>query len=157
MELVLRGAVIYLALFLLMRASGNRQFSEMTAFDAVLIILIAEVTGQSLIGEDYSLVGAIVVLATIVGLDLLISQAKHRSRKVADFVDGVPILLVNEGKVLKKVLDKERVEEEDILAAAVEFRGLESMDQVKYAVLEPDGKISIVPWEMEDYKKKVEA
>ena len=154
MELVLRGAIIYVVLFLLMRASGNRQFSQMTAFDAVLVIMIAEVTGQSLIGEDYSLVGAIVVLATIVGLDLLISVIKQRNSSISRFVDGVPILLVSEGKMLKAVMDKERVEEEDILAAATEFRGLESLDQVKYAVLEPDGKISIVPWETAEWKRK---
>lgn len=145
MELVLRGAVIYLALFLLMRASGNRQFSQMTAFDAVLVILIAEVTGQSLIGEDYSLVGSIVVLATIIGLDLIVSLVKRKHEGFAKLADGQPVMLMDKGKILDEVMRKERVRKEDILEAARELQGLESLDQVKYAVLEPDGKISIIP------------
>lgn len=146
MELILRGAIIYLALFILMRATGNRQFSEMTAFDAVLIILIAEVTGQSLIGEDYSLTGSIIVLATIIGIDVLISLVKQRSKAFAKVVDGIPVLLINEGKLIEEVMTRERVEKEDVLSAAREMQGLESLDEVKYAVLEPNGVITVVPW-----------
>lgn len=146
MELILRGAVIYLALFLLLRATGNRQFSEMTAFDAVLIILIAEVTGQSLVGEDYSLVGSILVLATIIGIDLTFSLLKRGHPRFARVVDGIPVLLVNEGRLVEEVMRRERVDKEDILSSARELRGLESLDQVKYAVLEPNGRITIVPW-----------
>lgn len=147
LELVIRGAVIYVVLFFLMRASGSRQFSEMTAFDAVLIILIAEVTGQALVGEDYSLVAAIVVLATIIGIDLAASLVKERNKKFAKLVDGQPVLIFEHGKVIEEVMRKERVRKEDILEAARETQGLESLDQVKYAVLEAGGQISIVPRE----------
>ena len=146
MELVIRGLVIYIVLFVLMRAAGNRQFAKLTAFDAVLIILIAEVTGQALVGEDYSLTAAIAVLAVIVGTDIAVSVAKHKSNALRKAVDGVPALLINDGKVIKRNLDKERVEEEDILDAAREHLGIERLEQVKYAVLEPNGTITVVPY-----------
>lgn len=145
MELVLRGLAIYVALFLLMRAGGNRQFSNMTAFDAVLVILVAEVTGQALIGEDYSVTGAIVVLTVIVGTDIRLSWAKHRWKPLRAFADGSSVLIVDDGKVVQRALDRERVEVKDILDAARLRHGLESLDQVKHAVLEPNGTISIVP------------
>jgi uncharacterized membrane protein YcaP (DUF421 family) len=145
MDLIIRGLVIYVALFVLMRAAGNRQFKEMTAFDAVLIILVAEVTGQALIGEDYSLTGALIVLSVIVGLDILVSVLKHRSSLLEQLVDGVPALLVDEGKLMQRTLDKERIEKVEILDAGREYHGLESMDEIKYAVLEPNGTITIVP------------
>lgn len=146
MELVLRGAIVYLVLFVLMRATGNRQFSQMTAFDAVLVILIAEVTGQALVGEDHSVTAAVVVLATIVAIDLALSIAKRKSRRFGRVVDGIPVLLVDEGRLVEEAMRRERVDREDILHAAREKRGLESLEEVKYAVLEPNGAITIIPW-----------
>jgi uncharacterized membrane protein YcaP (DUF421 family) len=145
MELVVRGLAIYVVLFILMRASGNRQFSDMTAFDAVLVILIAEVTGQALVGEDYSLTAAVVVLTVIVAVDIAVSLAKHRWKGLRDLVDGTSVLLIDNGKVRQRVFDKERVELKDVLDAARINHGIERLDQVKHAVLEPNGQISIIP------------
>jgi uncharacterized membrane protein YcaP (DUF421 family) len=146
MELVIRALAIYVALFVLMRAAGNRQFSKLTAFDAVLVILIAEVTGQALIGEDYSITGAVAVLAVIIGTDVLVSLLKHRSSALRKVVDGVPALLVNDGRLVERTLRKERVEREAILDAAREHLGIERLEEVKYAVLEPNGTITVVPY-----------
>lgn len=145
MEILLRGATIYFVLYLLMRLSGNRQFAQMTAFDGVLLILIAEVTGQALIGEDYSVTGALLIIGTIIGLDILISLVKRRWKAGDKVVEGVPILLVDEGNLIGQNLAKERVEKEDILEAAREKHGLERLEDIQYAILERDGNISIVP------------
>ena len=145
MDLVVRAAVIFLALWLVMRASGNRQFAELTAFDAVLIIVIAEVTGNSLSGDDYSLTASIVVIVTLVALDLGVSLLKRRFPKFGKVAEGVPVLLVENGRLLWQNLKKERVTPEDILGAARDTQGIERLDDVKYAVLETSGHISIVP------------
>lgn len=145
MELVIRAAVIFLALFIILRIAGNRQFSELTTFDAVLLIVVAEVTGNSLSGEDYSLTASIIVIVTLVALDIGMSLLKQRFKRLDKVAEGVPILLVENGRPIRENIKSERVDEGDILAAARRQRGIERMDEVKYAVLERDGRISIVP------------
>jgi uncharacterized membrane protein YcaP (DUF421 family) len=145
MELVLRGVVVYLVLLLLLRAAGNRQFAQMTSFDLVLLLIIAEVAQQALVGEDFSLTGAAVLVVVLVGLDVLLSHLKHRWPSADAALEGLPILLVDRGELLRGPMDRERVDPEDILAAARAAHGLERLDQVRFAVLERDGTISIVP------------
>lgn len=145
MELLIRGAVIYLLLLVLLRASGNRQFSQLEAFDIVVLILIAETASQALVGEDHSLTAAIVVITTIVALDIGLSLLKRQWKRADDYLDGVPILLVDDGRLLDKHLHRERVDRGDILAAARAAHGIEHFAEIKYALLERDGKISIVP------------
>ncbi|HET6403415.1 MAG TPA: YetF domain-containing protein [Candidatus Thermoplasmatota archaeon] len=145
MDLVVRAAVIFAVLFLLMRVAGNRQFSEMTAFDAILVIVIAEVTGNSLSGQDYSLTASIVVIVTLVSLDILISWLKARSRRFDRLAEGVPVLILENGRLLEENMKRERVDSGDILEAARSTHGLERLDQIRYAILEKGGSISIIP------------
>src|SRR5687768_11637016 len=127
MDLVVRAAVIFVALFVLLRLAGNRQFSELTTFDAVLIIVIAEVTGNSLSGEDYSLTASIIVITTLVALNIGISLLKRKSKGFDKVAEGVPILLVENGRFIQENMKKERVDEGDVLAAARQFQGLERL------------------------------
>lgn len=145
MDLVIRAAVVFFALIILMRLAGHRQFSELTTFDAVLLIVIAEVTGNSLSGEDYSLTATIIVITTLVALDIGLSLLKQKFRRFERIAEGVPVLLVENGRPIPQAMQRERVDEADVLAAARVQQGLESMEQVRFAVLEKDGKISIVP------------
>jgi uncharacterized membrane protein YcaP (DUF421 family) len=147
MEPILRGAIVYVVLLLVFRISGNRSLAQITAFDFVLLLIISEATQQALLGEDFSLTNAILVIFTLVMMDIGLSLWKQRSQQVDKIVDGVPIVIVEDGKPLRDRMDKERVDEEDILAAARERQGLERMDQIKYAVLERSGGISIIPKE----------
>lgn len=145
MDLVVRAAVIFAVLFIVMRIAGNRQFSEMTSFDIILIIVIAEVTGNSLSGQDYSITASIVVIITLVSLDILVSWLKVRSKRFDKVAEGVPILLLENGRPIRENLKKERVDEGDILEAARQAHGLERLEQIRYAVLEKGGAISIIP------------
>jgi uncharacterized membrane protein YcaP (DUF421 family) len=146
MELIVRAAVIYVVLFLLLRASGNRQFSRLTSFDIVVLILVAETAGQALVGEDYSLTAAIVAITAIVAFDILISLAKARWQRADQYMEGIPVILVDRGHVIERHLKRERVDRGDILQAAREKHGLERFDEINYAVLESDGSISIIPF-----------
>lgn len=145
MDLVVRSAAIFFTLLVIMRLGGNKQFSELTAFDAVLIIVIAEVTGNALSGQDFSVTASIIVIISLVFFDITLSWVKTRWKTFDKVVEGVPVLVVENGKMITKNSKKERIDEGDILSAARKDHGLERMDQIRYAVLEKGGKISVIP------------
>ena len=145
MDAVLRALFVYLFLLLMFRLAGRRTLSEMTSFDFVLLLIISEATQNAMIGNDLSLIKAVLVITTLVGLDVLFTNWKHRSAFIERWLDGLPMILVENGRPLEDLMDRARVDREDILAIARESQGLERMDQIKYAVLEVGGGISIVP------------
>ena len=147
MDAILRGASVYLILLVILRLSGRRTLGEMTSFDFVLLLIIAETTQQALLGDDFSVTNALLLITTLVGIDIIISYLKTRFDTVDRIVDGLPMVIVEHGQPLQERLKKSRLDEHDILAAARRLQGLERMEQIKYAVLETDGGISIIPME----------
>jgi uncharacterized membrane protein YcaP (DUF421 family) len=147
MDSVLRAAAIYLVLLVLFRVAGRRTLSEMTSFDFVLLLVIGEATQQALLGEAFSLIHAVLVIVTLIMLDVLISWVTQRSRIAGKLVEGVPMVIVADGKPLHDRMRKARIELADVLEAARHTQGLERMDQIKYAVVETSGGITIIPKE----------
>jgi uncharacterized membrane protein YcaP (DUF421 family) len=147
MDAILRGAFIYFILLVVIRLSGRRTLGEMTTFDFVLLLIVAETTQQALLGDDFSVTNAFLLIITLVGIDILMSLLKNRFATVERAVDGIPMVIVENGRPLQERLRKSRLDEHDVLSAARRLQGLERMDQIKYAVLEADGAISIIPKE----------
>jgi uncharacterized membrane protein YcaP (DUF421 family) len=147
MDSILRAVVMYALLILIFRVSGKRSLHQITTFDFVLLLVIGEATQQALLGDDFSITNAALVITTLIGIDIGLSLLQQRFPKVGPWVEDVPLVLVNEGEVLRRRLEKERISESDILEAARTKRGLERMDQIRYAVLERTGDISIIPVE----------
>lgn len=145
MESVLRAIFIYFFLLILMRISGRHTFSQLTAFDFIFLLIIGETTQQALLGEDYSITNAAVVILSLVGVDMLLAKLTATSKNLSTVIDGDPIVLVDNGKVLDDRLKKNRIDKAEILTAAREQCGLGSMDKIRYAVLEASGGISIIP------------
>ena len=146
MELVIRAAVIYLFILVVLRVSGKRQFSEITTFDFVLLLIISEAVSQGLYGSaDYSLTASLILVTTLVAIDIVLSLLKHRFAWLDDAIESKPTLLMHEGRIIEKNLAAERIDETDILSAARQTQGLESLTDVRHALLERDGSISIVP------------
>ena len=145
MDSVIRAGVVYFMLLGVFRLAGNRSIGQITAFDFVLLLIISESIQQAMITSDFSLTNAFLVIVTLVGLDIMMSLWKQRSKRLERILDGVPVLLIENGKLNKHIMNKERVDEGDILAAAREYQGLERIDQIKFAVVEANGTISIVP------------
>lgn len=145
MDSVLRAFVLYFFLFLVFRLSGKRSLSQATTFDFVLLLIIGEATQQGLLGEDFSLVNAFVTIVTLIGIDVLMSLAEQRFPSIGRYVEGTPVVLVDQGKMLRDRMRRARVDEYDLLEKARTSQGLERLDQIKYAVLERDGSISIIP------------
>ena len=145
MDSVLRAATIYIALMIIMRVAGKRSLAQITTFDFVLLLIIGEATQQALLGQDFSVTNAIIVIVTLVGLDIGLSLIKRHSKTIDKVLDDVPLVIVEDGVPLKDRMAKARVDEEDVLSAARHLQGLERLDQIRYAVLERSGGISIVP------------
>lgn len=145
MDAVLRAGAIYLALLLIFRITGKRSLAQITTFDFVLLLVIGEATQQALLGNDFSITNAVIVIVTLLALDLGISRLQTRFPRLGPWLDDVPLVLVENGTLLRQRMDRSRISEADILHAARATQGLERMDQVKYAVLERTGEISIIP------------
>lgn len=147
MEPVLRGTIVYVVLLIIFRIAGKRSLSQITTFDLVLVLIISEVVQQAMVANDASLLNAFLLVITLVGLNVLISLIKQRSPAFSKLIDSVPVVLIENGKVHKDRMDKERVDAEDILESARELQGIERLDQIKYAVLERSGHVTVVPKE----------
>jgi uncharacterized membrane protein YcaP (DUF421 family) len=145
MEVILRAAAIYMFLLVVFRIAGKRSFAQLTSFDFVLLLIIAEATQQALIGNDFSVTTAFLIITTLVGIDIGLSLLKQRSSRLEKWIDGVPVILVENGVPLRERMDKSRIDEKDIMTAAREKQGIERMEQIKYAILERSGGISIIP------------
>ena len=145
MDAVVRGLMVYLFLLILFRIAGRRTLGNITNFDFVLLLIISEATQNAMIGNDYSVTNGFLVILTLVGLDILFSFMKQRFPTMERYVDGLPLVLVNQGRPQKELMNRARVDEQDILASAREKHGLERMEQIKYAILETNGMISIIP------------
>lgn len=145
MEAVLRGAAIYLFLLLVFRISGKRVLSEMTPFDLVLLLIIGESASQGLMGDDHSVVNAFVLIATLVLMERGLSFLKQKSAVAERWLDDAPLILVDEGKLLHERMEHSHIDEADILESARALHGLENLQQIRYAVLERDGSISVIP------------
>jgi len=145
METVIRGLGTYIFLLIIFRISGKRTLYEATVFDLVLLLIIAETADSALLGEDQSITNSLILILTLLFTDIVFSLLKQRFNWFGKVVDGVPIILLDNGKLLHERLRKVRVDESDILQSARELQGLQRLDQIKYAILEKDGKITIIP------------
>ena len=145
MESVIRPVLVYLVLLLLLRLSGKRTLAQITSFDFVLLLTISNATQQALIGEDNSMVHGAIMVATLIGLNYVMQLLKQRSKWFERVLDDIPLVIVADGKPLKDRMHKARVDEDDVLDAARQSCGLEHMDQIRHAILERDGQISIIP------------
>jgi len=145
MDAVLRAAAIYFFLLVIFRIAGSRTLAQMTSFDLILLLIIAEATQQGLVGNDFSITQAMLLIITLVGIDIGLSLLKEKLPALDRWLEGTPLVIVEDGKPLHDRMKGARVDESDVLAAARELQGLERLDQIKFAVLERTGEISIIP------------
>ncbi|MEQ6327627.1 DUF421 domain-containing protein [Pseudomonas sp. 905_Psudmo1] len=143
MDAVLRAGAIYLALLMLFKLSGRRSLAQLTTFDFVLLLIIGEATQQALLGEDFSVTNMILVVATLIALDVGASLLKRRNDWLARLLDGSPTIIVEDGVPMQWRMDKARLTLDDVMESARES-GLERLDQIRYAIIERNGKISII-------------
>jgi uncharacterized membrane protein YcaP (DUF421 family) len=137
--------VVYVVLWLLIRLAGRRTLAELSTFDFILFLIIGGATQRALIGQDYSLINAFVVITTLIVVDILVGLAERDFSFINKIIKGVPTILVDDGHLLTGRMRRARVTVDEIMERARSLHGLETLAQIKYAILEASGEISIIP------------
>jgi uncharacterized membrane protein YcaP (DUF421 family) len=145
MDSVIKAVIVFFVLWAIIRISGRRTLGEMTAFDFVLFLIIGGSTQRAITGQDYSLINALLLVATFVMLDIGLSIIELKWPSARPILNAMPMILVDNGYLLTRRMRRARVTEDNILEAARRLHGLERMDQIKFAILESTGEITIVP------------
>ena len=143
-DVVLRTAVVYLFLVTVLRISGKREVGQMSVLELVVILVISDAVQNSMVGENTSLWGGLVAVSTLLVLDIGLKALSSRLPFLRRAIAGEPRLLVRDGRILKQALRREGIDEDEI-QAAVRSHGLERIEDVKIAILETDGSISVIP------------
>jgi uncharacterized membrane protein YcaP (DUF421 family) len=143
-ELAVRATGIYIAVLLGLRLFGKREVGQFTLIDLVLILLLANAVQPAMTGPDTSLTGGLVIIATLIAVNRAIALARTRLAVVRWLVESPPTTLARDGKWVAGALEREELSEEDVTMALHEH-GLTDVSEVKLAVLEGDGMISVVP------------
>jgi len=142
-EFVLRAIAVYVAVLVLMRLTGKRTVGQFTPFDLLVIVLLGTAVQNSLIGEDTSLLGGLILAATLLALNWLVGRLSARSRRFDRIVEGTPVILVRHGHLFREQLAREAISERDF-AIARRAAGYATLGEVELAVLETSGKISFI-------------
>lgn len=145
MDTIIRAAAVYFILLVIFRIAGQRTLSQVTTFDLILALIISEAVQEALVDNDGSITNAVLIVVTLVGLSILLSLVKQRFSRLERVLDGTPLVLVEEGRLHRERMERERIDEGDILEAARELQGLSRLDQVAYAVLEKGGRVTVIP------------
>ena len=143
MDIVIRAAFVFLFVWLVLRALGKRQLGELTAFELVLLFVVGDLVQQSITQNDTSITAAVLAISTIALLILAQSYLVFRFRRTQPIIEGTPVMVVHEGKMLHDVMHRERMGPNDVMEAARQ-QGIGDIAEVKVAVLERDGKLAFI-------------
>jgi uncharacterized membrane protein YcaP (DUF421 family) len=141
MDLVFRTVYVFVLIFIVTRAVGRRELSSMEPFDMILLVVIGDLVQQGVTQSDYSLTGATTVISTIALLTVFTAWLSFRVRRLRPLLEGDPVVLIADGRVLQRNLRRERMTVEE-LEAETRQQQIDSLEDVRFAVLETNGKIS---------------
>ena len=143
MDIALRAIVLYAFILLVTRVIGRRELSSLSPFDLILLIVLGDAIQQGLTQDDYSVTGAFIAVATIASLQVLTSWLGFRSDRARKVFEGLPIVLVEDGKIVEKNLKRERMTADEV-AEEMRMQQIASFDEVQWGILETNGSISFV-------------
>ena len=144
MDLVVRAAVAFLFVYLLTRVIGRRELSSLEPFDLILLVVIGDLVQQGVTQNDFSVTGALLVGSTIGLLTVAVSYANFRFPRLRPALDGEPVIVLEEGKPIERNLRRNRITIEE-LAAEARLQNFDSLAELRWAVLETNGRISFIP------------
>jgi uncharacterized membrane protein YcaP (DUF421 family) len=151
MEIILRAAVIYLLVWLVVRGTGKRELAEMTAFELVLLVVMGDLIQQAVTQQDTSIVGGMLAVGTIGLLIVVTSYVTWRFKGTRSLIEGVSVVIVRDGKPLEDILRLERVTLDEVLSGA-RNQGIGDLADVEIGVLEADGKFSFLTRDKEQHE-----
>lgn len=142
----LRGLVIYLIIFFLVRFMGKKQLAKYTPFDLILLIVVSESIQNGLSSNEHSLTGSLISITVVLGLNVVFNNLISHFSWLEKFIDGQPVVIILNGKLFKKVMKEQRISEAELFEALREHEVMNPED-VKCAILEKDGNISIIKYD----------
>jgi uncharacterized membrane protein YcaP (DUF421 family) len=145
-DVALRTAIVYLFLIAAIRLSGKREVGQMSVLELIVVLIISDAVQNSMVGENTTIWSGLVAVTTLLAMDLGLKTLAGRSKRLQRAIEGEPRLLVRNGRLLPKALAEEGIEADDV-RAAVRAHGLVRIEDVRMAVLETDGTISVIPLE----------
>ena len=145
LEIVGRTLVVYVVILAGLRLSGRREIGQLTPFDLVVVLLIANAVQNAMVGPDTTLQGGITSAVTLLVANNIVARLRLRYPWIGHAVEGGPVVLVKDGEWIEQNLRKERVTHEEVMAAVREHGSVDDITDVRLAVLEADGSISTVP------------
>jgi len=143
-ELILRSAVVYVFLLVLLRLTGKRQVGQLAPFDLVLLLVLSNAVQNSMNGGDNSLIGGLISATVLIGINHAIGIATFRSKRLEAIIEGRPQLLVHNGRLFEDVMSRAKLTHHE-LNAALRQSGCANVCEVHAAILENNGSISVVP------------
>ena len=143
MDIVIRAAIIFAFVFLLTRLLGRRELNSLEPFDLILLVVTGDLVQQGVTQNDQSITGALLAISTIGLLTVALSYLSFRFKRLRPILAGEPIVLVEDGKVIETNLRRQRLTREEIGAEA-RLEGISSLGDVRWAILETNGRISFV-------------
>jgi uncharacterized membrane protein YcaP (DUF421 family) len=143
LEIVVRATIVYLGVLVLFRLVGRKELARYSPFDFLLILLLSQGLRQTLVGSDRSLTSGFLAVATLLGLDLLLSWLSFRSRRFAALVEGRPSKLVEDGRPIEEALRRSRFSLDELHARLRRY-GIDRLEAVESAWLECDGNVTFV-------------
>ncbi|MEJ7776865.1 MAG: YetF domain-containing protein [Sphingomicrobium sp.] len=143
MDVVLRASIIFWMLFLLLRLLGKRELGQMTPFEFVSLIVLGDLVQQAVTHNDYSITAATLAVATFGFWALIFGWVDFRSKRLRKLIDGEPRVLVRDGEVIEAMLLRDKISVDEVFSE-MRLAGISSVDQVDWAILETNGKISFI-------------
>lgn len=144
-EPVIRGVAIYVIIFFLVRFMGKKQLAKFTPFDLVLLMIISEAIQNGISGDDHSITGSLISVSVIIAINMLFNIILSKFPAVEKLIDGQPVVIILNGKMFKKVLKEQKITEAEVFEALREHEVMNPED-VKCAILEKDGNISVIKY-----------
>ncbi|MGL4724945.1 MAG: DUF421 domain-containing protein [Scandinavium sp.] len=145
MDMILRAVTIYLILVVVFKIAGRRALLQMTSFDLILLLIISEATQQGLLGNDFSVTGAALCIITLIVMDMLFGKLKKYLPGAEEMIDGTAVVLVENGVLMRDKMKMADISVDDIMVSARNNQGLTELAEIKFAILETNGHISIIP------------
>jgi len=143
-ELILRSVIVYAFLLLLLRLTGKRQVGQLAPFDLVLLLVLSNAVQNSMNGGDNSLIGGLISATTLVMLNLALGFATYKSKWAEGLIEGRPQVLIHNGQLYEKTLTDARLTRHE-LDAALRRAGCGDVADARYAVLENNGELTVLP------------
>ena len=143
-EFIIRAVVVYVFLLVILRITGKRQVGQLAPFDLVLLLVLSNAVQNAMNGGDNSIIGGMILAATLVGLNWFVGWITYHSKRLEAIIEGRPIIIVHDGKIVPEAMRRVQMTNHE-LEAALRAQGCCSLGEVRFAVIENNGHVSVIP------------